>query len=140
MEGGTEHAQYTQLNRFSPGIRLVHVNDEVETVDLIADGQFERGVDVAVLLVTTHVETGLGIPAVDQPVDEPWIAMEVEDHRLVGCEQAVEVRIAQTVWVFGGRCERKQFHHIHVTHLQCRDLLSEKFDRRQTFLGGDVTR
>ena len=54
-----------------------------EAVNLVANRQVERSVDVAFLLVAANVQVlVIGAP-VSQPVDQPGIAVEVEDDRLV---------------------------------------------------------
>src|SRR5271163_1475509 len=47
------------------------VHGQGEPVRLVADGQLQRRVDVALLLVAAHVEVVLTRPAVCQPVDQP---------------------------------------------------------------------
>src|SRR5579872_4527064 len=62
------------------------VNDvdcQVETIDLILDREFERSIDIALLLVPTHVNIDVVRPAIRELVNQPRIAVEVEDHRLV---------------------------------------------------------
>ena len=59
------------------------VDRQAETVGLVLDGQFQRRVDVALLLVAAHVDVVLAGPAVGEPVDQPRIGVEVEDDRLV---------------------------------------------------------
>src|SRR5580700_1341600 len=53
-------------------------------IHLILDGQLHRGVDIAALLVATYMQIiVIGAP-VGQPMNEPWISMEVEDDGFVG--------------------------------------------------------
>src|SRR5437667_8203594 len=79
------------------------VDGQAEAVDLVLDGQVERGVDVALLLVAPHVEILVVRGSIGQAVDEPAIAVEVEDDRPVGGEQAVEVAVRQAVRMLAGR-------------------------------------
>src|SRR4029450_603472 len=59
------------------------VDRETEAVDLVTNGQIERRVDVALLLVAAHVQVlVIGAP-VGQPMDQPRISVEVEDNGLV---------------------------------------------------------
>ena len=46
------------------------VDGEVEAVDLVEDGQFERGVDVALFLVAADVDVVVIVAAVGELVDE----------------------------------------------------------------------
>src|SRR5271165_415891 len=47
------------------------VNGQGEAVGLVADGQLQRRVDVAVLLVAAHVDVVLARPPVGESVDQP---------------------------------------------------------------------
>src|SRR5262245_31607482 len=77
------------------------VDGETEAVDLVANGEIERRVDVALLFVAAHVQVlVIGAP-VGQSMDQPGIAVEVEDDRLVCGEQAVEVPVRETMWMLG---------------------------------------
>ncbi len=77
------------------------IDGQVEAVDLVSHGQFKRGVDVAVLLVAPHVEVPVVRAPVGEPVDQPGIAVEIEDYRLVRREEAVEVQVGEAVLVLG---------------------------------------
>ena len=61
------------------------VDGYAEAVGLVANGKFQRRIDIAMLLVATHVNVLLVGPAVGEPVDEPRIAVEVDDHRFIRC-------------------------------------------------------
>ncbi len=88
------------LNMSSHYLKLGHavddIDDQVEAVDLIADGQFHRRVYVAILLVAAHMNIAAVGTAIGQPVDQIGIAVEVEDYRFVFGEQAVEVGVGKT--------------------------------------------
>ena len=60
-----------------------HVDGQAEAVDLVLDRQFQRRVDAAFFLVAAHVEVLVVGAAVGQAVDQPGVAVEVEDDRLV---------------------------------------------------------
>ena len=68
------------------------VDRQGEAINFIVNGQFHRGVDVPVFLVATHVQVPVGA-GVGQAVNEVGIAMEVEDDRLVGREERIEVPV-----------------------------------------------
>ena len=59
------------------------VDGEVEAVDLVEDGELERRVDVALLLVAAHVDVVVVLAAVGELVDERGVGVEVEDDGLV---------------------------------------------------------
>ena len=73
-----------------------HVDDQVEARRLVQHRQLERRVDVALLLVAVHVQVLVALEAVGELVDQPGIAVEVEDDRLVRREQAVELALASS--------------------------------------------
>jgi len=74
---------------------------------LIADGQLERGIDVALLLVASDVDVQLSGTLVGQTMDEPWVGVEVEDDGFVICEDGFPFAIRQAVRVvdFGNQLE-----------------------------------
>ena len=74
-----------------------YIDCQCEAIDLIIDRQLHRRVDVAAFLVATHVHVLMIGPPVGEPVNQPRVAMEVEDDRLVHGEQAVKVAITQPV-------------------------------------------
>ena len=61
-----------------------HVAGEVEAVEVVEHHHVERRRRGALLLVAAHVEVVVVGPAVGEPVDQPGIAVEGEDDRLVG--------------------------------------------------------
>ena len=60
------------------------VDRHVEAVGLIADRQLQRGIDAAELLVAAHVEIRVIGAPIGELVNQPRIAVEVEDDRLGG--------------------------------------------------------
>src|SRR5580700_747014 len=73
------------------------VDGEAEAVGLIANRQFQRRVDVALLLIAAHVYVVLVRPVVSEPVDEPWVSVEIVDNRLVRREEGLELAVCQPV-------------------------------------------
>src|ERR1700758_2583087 len=49
------------------------VDGEAEAVGLITNGQLQRRVDVALLLIAAHVNVVLMRPMVSEPVDQPRV-------------------------------------------------------------------
>src|SRR5271166_6376378 len=54
------------------------VDGQAEAVGLVADGQLQRRVDIALLLVAAHVDVVLTRPAVSEAVDQPGVSVEVK--------------------------------------------------------------
>ena len=69
------------------------IDGEVKAVDLVEDREFQRGVDVSLLLVTADVEVIVIGTAIGELVDEGCVGVEVEDDGLVFGEEAVEFAI-----------------------------------------------
>src|SRR5208283_2921815 len=68
------------------------VNGEAESIGLVVDRQLHRSVDIAFLLVPSHVQS-LVPPTVGQAVNQPRITMEVENDGLVKCKQRIEIAV-----------------------------------------------
>src|SRR5208337_1429672 len=107
------------------------VDGEAETVGLVPDRQFQWGINVAMLLVAAHVNVVLGRPAVSEAVDQPRIAMEVEDYRLVRGEKSFELAVRQTVLMLGVRHQFGQVNHIHEPDFDVGQVLTEQGGGRQ---------
>ena len=60
------------------------VDDQVKAGRLVQHRQLERRVDVALLPVAVHVQVLVALEPVGEPVNQPGVAVEVEDDRLVG--------------------------------------------------------
>ena len=117
-----------------PGHPVDHVDHQIEAVDLVEDRELERRVDVALLLVAAHVQVLVVREAVGELVDQPGIAVEVEDHRLVGGEQAVELAVRRAVRVLARRLHLVQVHHVDEAHLQVGQPLAQDRGGRQRLL------
>src|SRR5215471_5138957 len=99
------------------------VHSKAETIDLILDGQVQRRVDVSFLLIPADMKVLVIGPPVRQAVDQPGIAMEVEDDRSVFGEQAVEVSVRKAVRMFSGGDKSVQVNHVHKPDLEIRKVL-----------------
>ena len=92
------------------------VNGEAEAIRLILDRQFQRRVDVPFFLVATYVDIVLACPTICEPVNQPWIGMEVEDDRLVRCEDSLELSIRQAVRMLRAGNQPEEIDHIYESH------------------------
>src|SRR5437879_5499053 len=61
-----------------------------EAIGLITDGEFQRRVDIALFLISTDVDVVLAGSAVGQPMNQPRVSMEVENHGLIWREDCLE--------------------------------------------------
>ena len=60
------------------------VDCKTEPVGLVVNGKFHGRVDIAFLFVPAHMQVVVIGAAIGQAVNQPGIAVEVEDYRLVG--------------------------------------------------------
>jgi hypothetical protein len=60
---------------------------------LIVNRQIHGGVNVSFLFVAAHMQVPMIFAPVSETVNQPGIAMEVKDDRLIGGEERVKVRI-----------------------------------------------
>ena len=84
------------------------------------------------------MHVGVVVAAIRQAVDQPRVAVEVEDHRFVEREQAVEILVAQTVRVLAGRGQLVEINDVDETHFQVGEVLPQQHGRGQRFLGRNV--
>ena len=76
--------------------------------------------------------------AVGQAVNQPRIAVEVEDDRLVDGEQRIEVAVGQPVRMLGAGLQLEQVDDVDEADLQVGELLAQQRRRGQRFLRRDV--
>ena len=84
------------------------IDRQIETVNLVLHGELQRRIDIALFLIAAHVKVFVVGAAVSELVNQPGVAMKVENDRLVGGEQAVKVPVGQAVEVFGLRLQLEQ--------------------------------
>ena len=108
------------------------VDGQAETVGLVANGEFQRCVDVALSRCSRGRGCVLAGPAVGQTVDEPGVGVEVEDDRRVRREKRLELSVRQPVrvLVFGISLNRS-------TTLTNRTLMSGKCWRSSAVAASD---
>jgi hypothetical protein len=83
-----------------PGHAIDDVNSEIKAVNLIADREFQRSVDIPFLFVAANMQIGVIGSAVGKFVNEPGISVEIKDYRLVSGEERVKVTIGETMRMF----------------------------------------
>src|SRR5260370_16504361 len=59
------------------------VDGQAEAVGLVANGQLQRRIDVALLLVAAHVNVVVMRPVLGEPVYLPGVGVDIEDNRLL---------------------------------------------------------
>ena len=76
------------------------VDGEAEAVRLIVNCQLHGSVNVSLLFVTANMQVPVILAAVSETVNQPGVAMEVKNDRLVGREERIKVSIRQAMRMF----------------------------------------
>jgi hypothetical protein len=121
---------------------VLHVVDsqdsEREAVGLIADGQLERGVDVALLLVAADVQQLLARAVVGQAVHEPGVGVEGEDDGPVVGEERGVLGVRQAVRVVAVGDQLEEVDDVDEAHFHVGEVLAQEGGGREGFLRHDV--
>jgi hypothetical protein len=120
------------------GNTVYHVDGQVEAVDLIFYGEPQGCVDVPLFFISAHMKVLVIGATVCEFVNQPGIAVEVENNRLVHGKEAVEVPIRKAVEMLGMGLQLEEIHDIYETDFQAREVLPEQSGRRQGFHGRHV--
>src|SRR3981189_212270 len=79
------------------------------------------------------------IPApVTQLVNQRSIRMEIEDDRLIGGKQGIEVPVGKPMWMFGFRHKPEKVNDVDKPYLEIRKALLQNRDRRQRLHGCNI--
>src|SRR5262245_54837213 len=110
----------------------------MEAREFVQQSELEGRVDVAPLAIAMHMQVLVALESIRQSMNEPRIAMEAEDDRLVGREQAVELSFTGSIGMDLRRQELEEIDDIDETYLQVRQTRAQ--DRRcsESLLGCDV--
>ena len=92
--------------------RLHSVDYKMETVETVLHAHIERRCDRTLLNVAAHKHISI-VPMISQHMDEFGIAVKREDDRLVASENAVIVRVAETVRMLARRLKLHQVDYVH---------------------------
>src|SRR5208283_3405482 len=110
-----------------------------EAIDLIVNCQLKRCVDIAVLLVSSHMHVGMVCAAVGKAVNQPGIAVEIKDYGLVDSKQTVEVSVTHTVRMFAIRLQPEQVNDVDKADFKIGKLGAQQCYCSQCFLGRYVS-
>ena len=100
VDEGLAHARAGDTETGHP---IDGIDSQAEAIGLIADGEFQRRVDVALFLVAAHMDIVLAGPAVGEAMDQPRVTVKVKDHGLVRCKNGLELTVRHTVRVLSMR-------------------------------------
>ena len=102
------------------------IHDKVIPIEVVEHDHVERRGGRPLLFIATHVNVGVIGSPVREAMDQPWIAVIGEDHRLVLGEDLVELRVAQPMWVLGRRLEAHEVDHVDHAHHKLRKVPADQ--------------
>ena len=86
-----------RANGLKFGNAVDRVNRKTEAIRFVVDGEFHGRIDVPLFLIAAHVQVlVVGVP-IGQPVNQPRVAVEIEDDRFIRSEQRVEVLVGKSM-------------------------------------------
>src|SRR5882757_4361465 len=104
------------------------VKRELKTVDIVEHTHVEGCGGGAFFFVSAHMNVAV-IPApVGQLMNQHGVAVEGEDHRLVGGEERIEVFVGDSMRMFNLRLQGHQVDHVDHADSNVRNLLAEDGD------------
>src|SRR5579859_1511118 len=102
------------------GHAVDHVHDQVEPVEVVEHDHVEGRGRGALLFVTADMDVVVVSAPVREAVDQPRVTVVGEDHRPVGREQCVELRVGHPVRVLAWRLQAHEVDDVHDPHFQVR--------------------
>src|SRR5271166_1027125 len=81
----TEFLFRVTANLLQLGYAIDRVNCQAKAINFVVHRQLHWCVDVTFLLVAANMDPFV-IASVSQAVNQPWVSVEIEDDRFVGCE------------------------------------------------------
>jgi len=115
------------------------IDRQAEAIDLVADGELQRRVDAPHLFVTAHVQILVIRAPVGEAMNEPRIAVKVEDDGLVHGEQAVKIPVVKAVRMLALGLHTEQINDVDESDLQVGEMLAQHSGGRKRLLGWNVT-
>ena len=121
-----------------PGHAPHRVQRQLVAVQVVQHHHVEGRGGGALLLEAPHMEVGMVVAAVGQPVHQRRVAMEGKNHRAVGGEQGVEIPVVQAMRVFGLRLQDHQVDHVDDTDADAGHIVAQQHYRCQRLQRGHV--
>lgn len=114
-------------------------DSKTESIRLVPDRQFQRRIDIALLLVPTHMHQVLPGPRVSKAVHKPRVRVEAEHDRAIVRENRFVFCIRQAMRMVPIRLQLEQIHDVYKPDLQERQVLAEQRRRGKRFLRRHIT-
>src|ERR1700731_1541864 len=123
------NALRVRADRTQPRHTVDNIDGQIEAVNLVDNGQLERSIDVPLFLVPAHVNVVM-IPApVTQLMNQRSVRMEIEDDRLVGGKQGIEVPVGKAMRMFCFRNKTKKVNDVNKPYFEIGKALLQNRDR-----------
>ena len=101
-----------------PRHAIHYIHSQAEAVNVVVDGEFQRRIDVALLLVSAHMNVVVIRAPISQPMNELRISVEIEDDRLVDREKGIEIAVGQSMRMLAGRLQFEEIDHVDEANLK----------------------
>src|ERR1019366_365898 len=88
------------------------VKSELVAIDVVEHAHIEGRGCRALFLVSTHMDVVVIVPAVSEPVNAPWVAVESKDHRHANREKFIELFIGKPMRMLRGWLEGHEVDHV----------------------------
>src|SRR5689334_23439208 len=85
------------------------------------------------------MEIVVAMPAIAQPMNEPWISVIGKNHRFISGEYGIKFAIRKTVWMFTLRLQSHQVHDVNHSDFEIGKMLAQKIYRGQCFQSRHIT-
>lgn len=115
------------------------IHGQTVTISLVADSQLKWGIDVALLLVASDVDIELAWALIGEPVDEPWVGVEVEYDGFVVCEDGGPLSVAESVGMVDFRDEFEEIDYVDESDLEVWKELAEESGGSERLMCGYIT-
>lgn len=115
------------------------IHRQAISIRLVSNRQLERGIDVALLFVSPHMQVGGSRTLVGQTMNEEGIRVEVEYDGAIGGEDGAVLAIRETVRMIFVGYELKEIDDIDKAHLEVGNVFAEEGDGSKGFGRGNVT-
>jgi hypothetical protein len=71
-----------------------HIDRKAKAINLIINGKFQGRIDIALFFVAAHMQISVIGATIGETVNQPRIAVEIENNRLVSGEERIKIAIA----------------------------------------------
>ena len=102
-----------------------HIDCQIETVNLVFHGQSKWCVDISLFFVASHMQVIVVCAPVGEFMNQPGIAMEIENDRLIGSKQTIEIAIRQTMHMFARGLQPEEINDIDEANLEVGEAVSQ---------------